>query len=238
MTFYHALAPYYNQLFPANDKQLSFISSYFPSGSELLDMGAGTGNVAYALAEAGYHVMAAEPDPALRQAMIDKQAGEAPQLHISDETMQQLGQSAALYDGIYCIGNTLVHLSDIQEVSQFFSDAHDKLRPNGALLIQIVNYEKVLTLNNFSFPVVEREQFAFERKYDLVDGKVMFTATLTAGDQTATNTIPLLPLTVHQLLPLLEQSGFQNIEYYADFKKQPYTADAPALIIAAHKLEA
>lgn len=238
MSFYQALAPYYNQLFPANDKQLGFISSYFSSGSELLDIGAGTGNVAYALSEAGYHISAAEPDPALRQAMIDKQTGETPRLRITEETMQQLGQSAALYDGIYCIGNTLVHLSNMQEVSQFFSDAYDKLRPNGALLIQIVNYEKVLTLHNFSFPVLEREQFTFERKYDLVDGKIIFTATLTVGDQAATNTIPLLPLTVHQLLPLLEQSGFQNIEYYADYKKQPYTANSAALIIAAHKLVA
>lgn len=235
MTFYKALAPYYNQLFPANDKQLHFITSYFPTGSEILDVGAGTGNVAYALAEAGYQVTAAEPEPMLRQAMMDKLDGAHLQLHIIDDSMQQLGLSSMMYDGIYCIGNTLVHLDNIQEVKQFLKDACKKLRHNGTLLIQIVNYEKVLTLNNFTFPLIEKEQFTFERHYNLVDGKVMFTATLTAKDQAATNTIPLLPLTAQQLLPLLEQCGFHNIEQYADFKKQPYTAEAPAFIIAAHK---
>ncbi|MEH7087265.1 SAM-dependent methyltransferase, partial [Neobacillus drentensis] len=62
MTFYEALTPYYDQIFPANPKQLGFLSSLFAKDGRLLDVGAGTGNMAASLVEQGYTVLAAEPD--------------------------------------------------------------------------------------------------------------------------------------------------------------------------------
>lgn len=46
MTFYQMLTPYYDEIFPANEKQINFIVSYLQKGSSILDVGAGTGNVA------------------------------------------------------------------------------------------------------------------------------------------------------------------------------------------------
>lgn len=234
MSFYHTLTPYYDVLFPANDKQIRYISSYYAEGSSLLDMGAGTGNIAYALAEAGYNVTAAEPEKEMC-ARIRAKAEKCGRLTVISTSMQELVQLTDHYDGIYCVGNTLAHLQDRKEISQFLQQAHRRLRAHGTLLIQIVNYDKVLAGSDFTFPVIRNEHVTFERGYELVDDKVLFTTTLTANGQAISNTIPLFPVTYNQLVLLLEQCGYHHIEAYSNFEKVPYASNASALILAAHK---
>lgn len=234
MTFYHALTPYYDVLFPANEKQLRYISSYYAEGSSLLDMGAGTGNIAYALAEAGYNVTAAEPEVAMC-AHIRAKAEQCARLTAISTSMLELDQLTDHYDGIYCVGNTLAHLQDRKEICKFLQQAHGKLRAHGTLIIQVVNYDNVLAGSNFTFPVIRNEQVSFARSYELVDDKVLFTSTVTANGQAVSSSIPLFPVTYNQLVRMLEQCGFCRIEAYRNFEKAPYASDASALILAAHK---
>ncbi|MGG0811782.1 hypothetical protein ABE142_03790 [Paenibacillus alvei] len=97
-----------------------------------------------------------------------------------------------------------------------------------------MNYDNVLAGSNFTFPVIRNEHVAFERSYELVDDKVLFTTTLMANGQWVSSSIPLIPVTYNQLVQMLEQCGFDHIEAYSNFEKAPYTSDASALILAAH----
>lgn len=38
--------PYYDEVFPENEKQLNFIASYLQEGDSVIDVGSATGNVA------------------------------------------------------------------------------------------------------------------------------------------------------------------------------------------------
>lgn len=230
MTFYQTLTPYYDEIFPANPKQINFISSFIPKDSSLLDVGAGTGNVALALVKAGYKVTAMEPEESMAAKLADKTAAYE-SLQVNTLTMQQINKLAESYDGIYCIGNTLVHLQNIDEIKEFIVQSFAKLFENGKLMIQIVNYEK----KDFSFPVLHKENFVFERSYRYEKNKLLFTANLTVNGISTSNTILLYPLTVNQLVPLLKEVGFKRIETYANFDKAPYTENAPALVITATK---
>ena len=116
--------------------------------------------------------------------------------------MQQIENVPGVFDGIYCIGNTLVHLDNTKEIFNFICGSYEKLKANGKLMIQIVNYEKVLDENNFKFPVLERKHFSFKRNYTLEGEKVLFTATLNVDDKELSNSIPLYPITKKQLLPM------------------------------------
>ncbi|SDN45938.1 hypothetical protein SAMN05443253_11258 [Bacillus sp. OK048] len=46
MTFYSSLTPFYDEIFPTNVKAVNFLKSNFKEGGLLLDVGAGTGNMA------------------------------------------------------------------------------------------------------------------------------------------------------------------------------------------------
>lgn len=51
-------------------EQAGFITRYAHAGASILDIGAGTGNLAFALAAEGRHVTALEPDPEMYAAML------------------------------------------------------------------------------------------------------------------------------------------------------------------------
>ncbi|MEH7274317.1 SAM-dependent methyltransferase, partial [Neobacillus vireti] len=156
-------------------------------------------------------------------------------IHVFTKTMQQIGEFEETFDGIYCIGNTLVHLNNLEEVNGFLHQVHRKLNDDGVFICQIVIFEKVLNQQDFAFPIIQKENFKFKRRYDISEDKVLFTTAITSNGQSISNTTSLCPITSQQLLPILKNSGFQTIETYGDFEKGPYSANSPALIVVARK---
>jgi glycine/sarcosine N-methyltransferase len=236
MSFYEALAPYYDQIFPANDAAINFLFSHFESGQTILDIGAGTGNMAIALAQKGLNVIAIEPDEKMAASIIDKSTANGLVIPVHTIGMQQIDELTESGDGVYCIGNTIPHLYDLQDVEEFLKKCYEKMSKDGKLILQLVNYEKVLaSVENFSFPVIETKSLTFTRKYEQEGNKIRFTANLTVEDQSFNNTVSLYPVTAAQLIPLLTEAGFQVVGKFGNFKKQEYTKDSPALIIVAKK---
>ncbi len=235
MTFYQPLTQYYDEIFPTNPKASHFLASTFKQGGTLLDVGAGTGNMALSLVHEGFQVTATEPEETMVKQIHQKAKSSPYFLKIYTKAMQQLDEFTETFDGIYCIGNTLVHLDNLEEISEFLHQTYQKLNDDGIFIFQIVNFERVLTTQDFTFPVIKKETFAFERRYDLVDDKILFTTTLLTNDQTISNTTTLYPATSKQLLPILEDCGFQSIETYGNFAKDSYSLNSPALIVVAKK---
>lgn len=234
-TFYQVLTPYYDELFPTNDKQISFLSSCFPIASTLLDVGAGTGNTAIALARAGYHLTATEPEPNMSLIISEKAGSNGLHMQVLQYSMQQITQFNDTFDGIYCIGNTLPHLNHFNEIAIFLHNAYDKLNEHGKLVIQTVNFEKVLLRQGYSFPQIKKDTFTFTRQYELQDDKIMFTTILEDQSDSHVNTLPLYPVTKTQLENELHKCGFHSISAYGDYGKSPYTSESQALVIVAVK---
>lgn len=67
MSFYKTLTPYYDDIFPTNEKTLAFLASHFKEGATVLDVGARTGNMAVSLAQQGFHVTAMEPEQGMAE---------------------------------------------------------------------------------------------------------------------------------------------------------------------------
>lgn len=110
-----------------------------------------------------------------------------------------------------------------------------KLNDDGVFIFQIVNFEKVLDKQDFTFPIIQKEIFEFKRHYDIEGEHILFTTTLTSAGQSFSNTTSLYPATSKQLLPILKHCGFPAIEIYGNFEKGTYSANSPALIIVAKK---
>lgn len=237
MSFYQEITPFYDQIFPTNEQTLRFLSICFKGKRNLLDVGAGTGNMAFSLANSGFMVTAIEPEETMIEEIHKKVVKSSNHFQVDSKSMLQLDELTSTFDGIYCIGNTLAHLTNLEEISQFFRQSYQKLETDGIFIIQMVNFKKVLTNNLFSFPIIENNHFSFERKYDLDGEKIQFTTSLKVKDleEPITNTIPLFPATAEQIIPILESIGFREITSYGKFDFTPYTHDSPALIIVSKK---
>lgn len=140
-------------------------------------------------------------------------------------------------DGIVCFGNTLVHLNSLNEIADFLKQSKKVLKPNRKLLLQIVNYDKILSKNITQLPLIENEEVIFERYYYYrkLENKIDFNTRLTvkAIQRIIKNSIELLPLKKNELAYFFYEAGFNNCNYYGNFKQELYTIDSPALIIEA-----
>ncbi|MFO1446227.1 class I SAM-dependent methyltransferase [Bacillus sp. Bva_UNVM-123] len=233
MSFYEALSPYYDRIFPLNQLACSFLSSYFHNGEAVLDIGAGTGSMAIALADKGLQVTALEPEETMAEQIRLKAVSSGLNIAVNTTSMEEIDLLQEHYDGIYCIGNTIAHLQNLGEIEGFLSKCYKKLNQNGKLILQTVNYDHVLSNQHFSFPVIQKEDFIFTREYEKKDEKILFTTKLAASEDSIINTVPLYPITSQQLIPLLNKVGFQTVYLYGNFKRDDYSMNAQALIIVA-----
>ncbi|WP_071394091.1 class I SAM-dependent methyltransferase [Bacillus tuaregi] len=236
MAFYKSLAPFYDEIFPVNETACSFLLSYFEQADAVLDVGAGTGNMAVALTERGLQVIAAEPDETMADYIGQKAAKNNVSVPVHIKSMLEINQIQDKVEGIYCIGNTVPHLQNQEELKLFIQKCYDSLKSDERFILQLVNYEKVLaSVEEFSFPVIQKDSLIFKRVYEKVDDKIMFTTHLTVNDDTFSNSIPLIPVTAQLLLPVLEEIGFTVEQVYGNFARQEYSKHSPALVVVARK---
>ena len=228
--FYNQIAEKYDFIFPLSPAHQAFFASEL-RGKTLLDVGAATGNLTAYLSSQGYEVTAID----LSERLIAKAAEKG-------ITVQQLNMLAIdelpTFDNIVCIGNTLPHLDSKASVQLFLQKTYGQLTQEGKLVLQLVNFEKYFAQQQGDYlgnlPLIANDKVKFERFYYLnVEGKIRFKTIL---DDTIENEELLQPIFADELTQWLTQIGFQAINLYGNFKKDPFDPNASmALIIVAEK---
>ncbi len=146
--------------------------------------------------------------------------------------------SKGKFDAITCYGNTLVHLKNKEEISDFLKSCSLVLRTEGHLMLQILNYEYILKENIRELPVIDNDKVRFERYYEFTDSEHLeFITRLTIKEDQSVlnNRIPLFPLTREQLKVLLTNTGFSDIKFYGSFNRAPFKEDSLPLLVEAIK---
>jgi 2-polyprenyl-3-methyl-5-hydroxy-6-metoxy-1,4-benzoquinol methylase len=229
------MADVYHHIFPAKDKIDFLVSQFKPDGS-LLDVGCSDGRVAYEMARKGFSLEAID----LSEDMI-RIANEISDMgvlfHVRLMDMKQAAEyfGPANFDGIYCIGNTLVHLTDNNEILTALKGFKELLKIEGKLVIQIINYDYVYRNNIRSLPLIENETVRFERFYTLHDGSVTFKTKLNikSAESEYEAETTLLALRKEELEILLKQSGFTRFCWHSNYNGDPFKDDGLPLIVVA-----
>lgn len=223
MAFYEDISQYYDYVFPTGTEQVEFIcEAAGEPPKNLLDIACGTGGYSLALAERGYDVTATDIDAAMLAGLKQKLEGKNGDIDCVEAGMLDLARKLrAKFDLAFCIGNSIVHLNDKAEILEFLKIAKSLLKADGQLVIQIINFDRVLLKKVKSLPAIKNDDIGltFERYYrfDEALNKIFFRTVLSVGERRLENEIPLYPLKSSELAEMLTEAGFDEIRLFGDF---------------------
>ncbi len=245
MSFYEEIHSYYEDIFPAGSSQMAFLQKVLAKGqaSAVLDAACGTGAYARALAEAGFKVTGIDFEEAMIREAKKKTAEQifphTPQFLKGD--MRNLSSFSAAFDAVLCLGNSLPHLLTDEDIHAFFRGSREALgQPQGLLLVQTVNYDRVLKNGAYELPVIinAEKKLRFTRLYTpRRDGLLNFHTKLIIEGRgyplKRENSVPLRPLLKEELSLFLRQNGFEHVNFYGSFAGDPWEQDSKATVLVA-----
>lgn len=240
--FYTSIAKHYQHIFPLNPAQVKFLSNILPyNGAKVLDVGCATGELSFALTRFGFPIWAFDFDAEMIEIAQNAKSEDTmfPIFEHFDMRLLDQHYPEAFFDTVICFGNTLVHLLNDDELRQFLHAAYKVLLPDGTLTIQILNYHHIIDNQIKSLPPIDNEHISFERNYEYgqSSGLIDFNTRLTikATGEVIQNTVKLCPITQEKLQEMLEETGFDKLEFFGSFMSEPLQAYSLPLIVTCKK---
>jgi SAM-dependent methyltransferase len=224
MSFYTQFAEMYESIFPFSAVVYGFLRRYMPAApAALLDVGCGTGHYAGRLSQDGYNATAVD----LESAMIDYARAHYPSVNFYVMNMLELGTLGQSFDGVSCIGNTAAHLTQTQ-FGDFTDAVRNVLAPGGPFILQVMNWDYVLSQATVTFPVIEGEGGAvFYRTYrDISETQVIFATRLEVrGETVFEDAVSLYPMKSSEIVSATAARGFELVEHVGSYGRAPFDAE-------------
>ena len=140
---YHELAEIYDQLIKddeANKHWLQFIIDHV-QGKRIFELACGSGELAVALAKAGYTVTATD----FSDDMLEKAKEKDKEQGVSFFNMNMLSWTVEdKYDAVICFCDSINYLSNYDELKYVFSQANKHLAENGVLLFDMHHSHRLI----------------------------------------------------------------------------------------------
>jgi glycine/sarcosine N-methyltransferase len=245
--FYNQAASYYDAMTRFNKRQnrerewirLWRDKYHFESA---LDAGCGTGSTALALAAEGVRATGID----ISDRMIVKAGDNACNLDIENvDFITSLFEDAghkidSKFDVIFCLGNSLVHIMPGLALEKTIDSFERLLNPDSVLIIQLLNYEKILNHKERIIDIHREGNTEFIRFYDFIGDILNFNILHIEWDnETVRHQLQTTQHYPYQLAELSEQLGKYNFvieEIYGNIKMDSYNPEtSPNLVVAARK---
>jgi len=223
MEFYQQISKYYDLIFPAGEEQVKFLREVAGNPPKaILDVACGTGEYSVELAGLGYKVTAVDRDAQMLAGLGEKARAKGCTLDYMEADMSDLDKKLPeKFNMVFCIGNSLVHLENIQEIKEFLKKARNILENDGSLVLQIINFDRIILREIKSLPTIENKAagLSFERIYDYrkQDNTILFNTKLNVEGKSLENQVRLYPLRQDELTEALYEAGFKKLKLFGDF---------------------
>jgi glycine/sarcosine N-methyltransferase len=241
MSFYARLADYYDAVFPLDDGIAAFLDRHLPNRGILLDVGCGTGSYTVALARGDRRVVGIDPDTDMLQRAVEKARGR--NVEFLQRSMDEIDRLEFRFNGAYCIGNTLVHAESVEHVGRILYQLCRRLRPGAPLVLQLVNYDRIINEDVRELPTLTGNGVRFRRRYTPTPRRrsVVFHTTLTTEDHGVEHSFEqettLLALRRDELVGCLGDSGFDVHRLFGSYAGEEYRPDSFLTITVATRRE-
>lgn len=245
MGFYEELSKYYDVIFPTNKTKLDFFAKRVNKNSKILDVACGTGNYTIALSKLDHSVDGMDLDEEMINIAREKSRKLNLTINFKISDMREIDKQFVneKYDLIFCIGNSLVHLQSEDEIRLMLSKVYNKLKNDGTMIIQIINYDRIFRYNIDHLPTITSQEhgvkFIRNYQYNEEQNKMYFNTKIVVEDEGKIreydNSTPLLPLKSSSLKDMMTEVGFENIKLFGSFNEDEYTTDSYATIVTANR---
>ncbi len=193
----------------------------------VLDAACGTGIHAIVLAQMGRHVVGADISPAMIESARHHAKENEVAIRWITASMQELDKKTSeKFDTILCLGNSLPHLLSNEDLDKTLSGFNHMLQPGGRLIIQILNYHKILREKNRVVAVNRHANREFVRFYDFLPDNIRFNVLSIdwSGEKPGHRLLStqLHPYMIEELESALRRTGFGHPEVFGDMEFEPY----------------
>jgi len=204
-----------------------------------LDAGCGTGFHAILLARAGVEVTGIDLSAEMVLRAVENASRAGVTIRFFQSMLQEPGglirpAGGDTYDAGVCLGNTLAHLPDDGALDATLEHFRGVLRPGGSLIVQLLNYEKILAARKETLNTRKVGDTTFERTYAYGEENITFTVSMTGPERSRSGSVTLRPLTRPLLIGALRRSGFRDVRSSGSLLLAPYDPGAsPDLVTVA-----
>jgi glycine/sarcosine N-methyltransferase len=230
--FYDALAPDYDEMtgfaarFAREMPAYRTIVERFHISSAI-DAGTGTGFHAILLAKLGVQTVAAD----ISETMLERAKRNVLQEKVQIRTVRSdfiaLPENVPHdNDALFCLGNALAHVRSEPELKETIRSFRRVLKPGSILMLQVLNFERMLTLNARIHSVKEIGEKTFVRFYDFLGDRIQFNLLTIrrtdGGIRHSLASVDLRAWRAEELQILLEELRFGKVECYGNIALDPF----------------
>jgi SAM-dependent methyltransferase len=202
-----------------------------------VDAGAGTGFHSLLLAQLGVDMIAVD----ISAEMLARAGAHARMMGLHITTLQSSLIDVAARVGpacnaVVCMGNTLAHFTEKGSREAVLGQFHRVLAPGGVLLVQGLNFDRIMMLESHIQNVKEEGGVRYVREYvrtgALVDLRVTRTALSGQAPTQVTTSVTLAPFYAADLARDLLHAGFAGVHLYGSIDMEPFSTDVSRDIVA------
>ncbi len=243
--FYGAVSEYYDEMtrfderFEDEKTILSRWREHYPF-QKVLDTACGTGLHAIICSLLGAEVTAADSSAEMLRKAKRNAFRHQVKIKWIKSRMQDLDKHISQrFDIILCLGNSLPHLLTANELDQTVRNFHQILEPDGRLILQLLNYEKIMKEKNRIIGVQKSGKNEFIRFYDFLDEMIVFNILQIQWQNSNAShrltSTSLYPYTQANLEPALKKFGFSEFQLFGNMKFAAFDATSSHNLVVVAK---
>ncbi|MGN0532483.1 MAG: class I SAM-dependent DNA methyltransferase [Eubacterium sp.] len=244
-SYNQCFAQFYDQLTDnvAYKSGSDFISGFFSdNGIEqgtILDLGCGTCSVSKYLAKKGYRIIGIDSSAEMLQIASEKLGDIGCEFYLINAKMQDLSLTEQV-DGAISTLDSINHLNCAKDVQKVFSSVYKHLKKNGLFIFDVntvYKHNHVLADNTFVF---DEENFFLSWDNELIEEnrvRILLDFFIYNGKSYDRHSEDFCETaySIDTLTKMLHNAGFDNIQIYSDFDKNPPADDSERLFFICKK---
>lgn len=203
----------------------------------VLDCACGTGHHLYMMAKMGLEVSGSDYSDSMLEVAKENLSGLNKDIKLAQSDFRYLENAFdEKFDAIVCLTTSLPHLHEDEDLITALKSMKNRLNDNGVLILTQGATPVTLKLPPIEV-VVQREDFTrvYVKEYDDRFQTIHILDLFHSDDRLENQQydVKYRLLFENEYKELLSKAGFEEVHFYGDYNRNPYTDDSRRLIVVA-----